>query len=147
MFRYLLLVILLASPTVSAQGIVPFDTLKAVDTIVDRVIQLRHQIHQSPELGNREFKTAQLVADHLRSLGLDVTTGVAHTGVIGILRGALPGGVVALRADMDALPITEDTPLSSSRPLEPPTTVRTSASRMPVATTSMLPSCLVWHPC
>ena len=73
-------------------------------------IELRHQIHQNPELGNREFETARLVADHLRSLGMEVQTGVAHTGVIGLLRGGRPGPVVAVRADMDALPVTEDTP-------------------------------------
>ncbi len=85
-----------------------------VDAAVERhraeIIELRHQIHQNPELGNREFKTAQLVSGHLRALGLEVQTGVAHTGVIGILRGGKPGPVVAVRADMDALPVTEDTP-------------------------------------
>ena len=83
----------------------------AVDRFADQIIDLRHQIHQNPELGNREFQTASMVAAHLRELGFDeVTTDVAHTGVVGILRGGLPGGVVAIRADMDALPVTEDTP-------------------------------------
>ncbi len=83
----------------------------AVERYVDRIVELRHRIHQNPELGNREFQTAELVAEHLRSLGFDeVTTGVAHTGVVGILRGGLPGDTVAVRADMDALPVTEDTP-------------------------------------
>ncbi len=85
-----------------------------IDAAVERhraaIIELRHQIHQNPELGNREFKTAQLVAGHLRALGLEVQTGIAHTGVVGILRGGAPGPVVAVRADMDALPVTEDTP-------------------------------------
>ncbi|MYA63469.1 MAG: amidohydrolase [Gemmatimonadetes bacterium] len=77
----------------------------------DSIIRLREHIHQYPELGNREFKTAELVANHLRSLGFDeVETGIAHTGVVGILRGGLPGPVVAVRADMDALPVTEFTP-------------------------------------
>jgi amidohydrolase len=71
---------------------------------------MRHQIHQYPELGNREFKTAELVAEHLNKLGFEVQTGVAHTGVVGILRGGRPGPVVGVRADMDALPVTEDTP-------------------------------------
>ena len=85
----------------------------AVDRFVDQIIELRHQIHQYPELGNREFKTAELVAEHLRELGFDeVVTDVAYTGVVGILRGGLPGDVVAVRADMDALPVTEDTPFS-----------------------------------
>jgi len=82
-----------------------------VDRFAQRIIELRHQIHQYPELGNREFQTAELVAEHLRSLDFDeVTVGVAHTGVVGILRGGLPGDTVAVRADMDALPVTEDTP-------------------------------------
>ena len=70
------------------------------------VVAWRRDLHQHPELGNREFRTAGIVADHLRALGLDeVRTGVAHTGVVGLLKGALPGPVVALRADMDALPV------------------------------------------
>ena len=82
---------------------------KAVKKHTAGTIELRHQIHQYPELGNREFKTAELVANHLKSMGIEVQTGVAHTGVIGILRGGKPGPVVAVRADMDALPVTEDT--------------------------------------
>ena len=84
----------------------------AVERLAPRIIEYRHQIHQNPELGNREFETAALVAEHLRSLGIEVTTNVAHTGVIGILQGGRPGPVVAVRADMDALPVTEDTPYS-----------------------------------
>ncbi len=83
---------------------------RAVERFAPATIEMRHQIHQYPELGNREFKTATMVAEHLRSLGMDVTTGIAHTGVIGILQGGKPGPVVAVRADMDALPVTEDTP-------------------------------------
>jgi amidohydrolase len=72
------------------------------------VIAWRRDLHQHPELGNREFRTAAIVAEHLRALGFDeVRTGVAHTGVVGLLKGGLPGPVVALRADMDALPVTE----------------------------------------
>ena len=82
----------------------------AVEDLAPQIIEYRHQIHQNPELGNREFETAALVADHLRSLGIEVTTDVAHTGVVGILEGGRPGPVVAVRADMDALPVTEDTP-------------------------------------
>ena len=85
----------------------------ALATVQDTIIRLREHIHQNPELGNREFNTAALVADHLRALGFDeVHTGIAHTGVVGILRGGRPGPVVAVRADMDALPVTEDTPYS-----------------------------------
>ena len=73
-----------------------------------KVIEWRREIHARPELSNREFETAAMVARHLESLGMEVTTGVAHTGVVGLLRGGLPGAVVALRADMDALPVTEN---------------------------------------
>ena len=83
-----------------------------VRRVIGRVTELRHRIHQHPELGNREFETARLVADHLTGLGFDdVRTGVAHTGVVAVLRGGRPGPVIALRADMDALPVTEDTDL------------------------------------
>ena len=77
-----------------------------------QVIAWRRDLHEHPELGNREFRTAGIVAAHLRSLGFDeVRTGVAHTGIVGLLKGALPGPVVALRADMDALPVTEEVDL------------------------------------
>ena len=80
-----------------------------------QVVAWRRDIHQHPELGNREIRTAALVAEHLRKLGLEVTTKVAHTGVVGVLRGGQPGPVVALRADMDALPGKEtvDLPFAS----------------------------------
>ena len=71
--------------------------------------EIRHQIHQHPELSNREEKTAALVADYLRKLGLEVRTGVGRHGVVAILKGGQPGSVVAVRADMDALPVTEQT--------------------------------------
>ena len=75
-----------------------------IDREVERyaadIIELRHQIHQNPELGNREFETARLVADHLRALGMEVQTGIAHTGVVALLRGGRPGPVVAVRADI-----------------------------------------------
>lgn len=88
---------------------------EAIVAVTPKVIAWRRDIHQHPELSNREFRTAKLVAAHLRHLGLEVTTGVAHTGVIGILKGAHPGPVIALRADMDALPVTEevDVPFAS----------------------------------
>ncbi len=82
---------------------------------MNEVIRWRRDIHQNPELGNREFRTAKLVEDHLRKLGLEVSTAVAHTGVVGLLKGGKPGPVVALRADMDALPVMEqvDIPFAS----------------------------------
>ena len=76
-----------------------------------RLIAWRRDIHAHPELSNREFRTAALVAEHLRTLGLEVRTGIAHTGVAALLEGGRPGPTVALRADMDALPVTEQTGL------------------------------------
>ena len=87
-----------------------------MEAVMPKVIAWRRDIHQHPELGNHEVRTSKLVADHLRSLGMEVQAGVAKTGVIGILRGGKPGPVVALRADMDALPVTEqvDLPFKST---------------------------------
>jgi len=84
--------------------------------VMPKVIAWRRDIHQHPELSNRETRTAGIVAAQLKSLGLEVQTGVAKTGVVGVLKGALPGPVVALRADMDALPVTEmvDLPFKST---------------------------------
>ena len=79
---------------------------KAV-AIQSKLVDWRRYIHQHPELGNREFNTAKFISDHLKSLGIDVKTGVAKTGVVGILKGDKPGPVIALRSDMDALPIAE----------------------------------------
>jgi amidohydrolase len=85
------------------------------ESLESRVVAWRRDIHQNPELGNREFKTAEKVATHLRSLGIEVQTGVGKTGVVGILKGGKPGPVVALRADMDGLPVKErvDIPFAS----------------------------------
>jgi amidohydrolase len=89
---------------------------RAVQDITPQLVAWRRDLHRHPELGNRETRTAGVVAAHLRALGLDeVRTGVAHTGVVGLLRGGRPGPVVALRADMDALPVAEqvDLPFAS----------------------------------
>ena len=84
----------------------------AAEAVEASVIAWRRDLHEHPELGNREFRTAKIVQAHLEALGLDeVRTGVAHTGVIGLLKGALPGPTIALRADMDALPVTEEVDL------------------------------------
>ena len=80
---------------------------KDFSEIESKVIEWRRDFHQYPELSNREFKTAAKIAKHLESLGIDVKTGVAKTGVVGLLKGDKPGKVVALRADIDALPVTE----------------------------------------
>ena len=89
--------------------------LSDIKSIESKVIEWRHYFHENPELSNREFNTAKKIANHLKNLGLNVTTNVAHTGVIGVLEGDLPGKVVALRADIDALPVTErnDLPFKS----------------------------------
>ena len=79
----------------------------AAAAIEPTMLMWRRDLHQHPELGNREFRTAGIVAKHLEALGLEVRTKVAHTGVVGLLKGALPGPVVALRADMDGLPVEE----------------------------------------
>ena len=88
----------------------PFDSAiaSAADRLEPKVVAWRRDLHRNPELGNREVRTAKIVADHLRALGLEVKEKVAHTGVVGVLRGARPGPVVALRADMDALPVAEE---------------------------------------
>jgi amidohydrolase len=76
--------------------------------VAPAITEIRHHLHQNPELSNREEKTAALVADYLRKLGLEVQTGIAHHGVVALLKGGRPGPVVAVRADIDALPVTED---------------------------------------
>ncbi|MDO6433340.1 amidohydrolase [Flavitalea sp. BT771] len=83
----------------------------AADKIEPKTIAWRRDFHEHPELGNREVRTAKIIADHLRSLGLEVKEGVGKTGVVGILRGAKPGPVIGLRADMDGLPLVERTSL------------------------------------
>ena len=94
----------IATATLFAQG--P-NLERDYEAIEQKVIEWRHDIHQNPELSNREFKTSEKIAKHLKSLGIEVTTGVAYTGVVGILKGDHPGKVVALRADIDALPVVE----------------------------------------
>jgi len=103
----------------SANSIAPNSLAAAIDAAVAQIepslLMWRRDLHQHPELGNREFRTAGIVANHLEELGLEVQTKVAHTGVVGLLKGALPGPVVALRADMDGLPVEErvDLPFAS----------------------------------
>src|SRR5437868_11123819 len=111
--RYLAILFLTAPVALAAQS-TAFDA--EVDrralAVNDRLVAWRRDIHAHPELSGQEARTAALVAEHLRRLGLEVTTGVGGRGVVGLLRGGLPGSrVVALRADMDALPVTEATNL------------------------------------
>ena len=112
----LLTAVLLAVPQLAiAQMPSSADLERRIGAIMPKVVAWRRDIHEHPELGNRETRTAKIVADHLRALGIEVQTGVAHTGVVGVLRGGRPGPVVALRADMDGLPVTEqaDVPFKS----------------------------------
>jgi len=107
--------ILLVLLTSNFLGLSQNEIEKDIASIESKVIEWRRDIHQHPELSNREFKTAEKIAAHLKSLGIEVQTGVAKTGVVGILKGDHPGKVVALRADIDALPVTErnDLPFKS----------------------------------
>ena len=103
---------LLTALTISAHAAKAAPQLEAaIESMRPQVVEWRRDIHRNPELSNREVRTAGLVATHLQLLGLEVRTGIAHTGVVGILRGGRPGPVIALRADMDALPLTEETDL------------------------------------
>ena len=108
---FLLLTFFLTSLTITAQS-AGLQSETIIEGIEQKVIDWRRDIHENPELGNREVRTAALVAKHLESLGMDVQTKVGVTGVIGVLKGGLPGPVIALRADMDALPVLERTPVS-----------------------------------
>lgn len=105
--------VMLSAINVMAQSDAVLD--QQVKAVNPKLIEWRRHIHENPELGNREFKTAAYIANHLRSLGIEVQTGVGKTGVVGILKGGKPGPVVALRADMDALPVLErvDIPFKS----------------------------------
>lgn len=107
----LCLALALAVQTLPALADVRGDLDRIADRIEPKVIEWRRDIHEHPELGNREVRTAALIADHLKRLGYEVRTGVAKTGIVAVLRGGKPGPVVALRADMDALPVTEDVDL------------------------------------
>ena len=95
-----------ASVAHAAEGQRP-EVAQQAQRLQPKVLAWRRDIHQHPELGNRETRTSKLVADHLRALGLDVKTGIATTGVIAVLKGGKPGPRIAIRADMDALPVTE----------------------------------------
>src|SRR5512135_3600581 len=117
----------------TAQPLAAAGALEAASRRVEpKVVAWRRDFHQNPELGNREFRTSGIVARHLRALGIEVREKVAHTGVVGVLRGGKPGPVVALRADMDALPVAEETDVPFR------STVRTEWNGM---------SCGVMHAC
>ncbi len=98
------IILILISLAINAQT---NNTSNLIDNIEPKVIEWRRDFHQNPELSNREFETSKKIAAHLKSLGMEVQTGIAHTGVVGILKGSKPGPIVALRADIDGLPVTE----------------------------------------
>jgi len=112
--RFLLLAIVMTPPVYIQQASAQPDHAHLDSLAADaysQVVQWRRHFHQYPELSNREFETAATVAEALRDMGLEVTTGIAHTGVVALLEGGKPGPLVALRADMDALPVTEQVEL------------------------------------
>ncbi len=112
MKKILLLLLLAAGNDIIAQKTdLRAKVTVAADKIEEKMLGWRRDLHEHPELGNREFRTADIIAKHLKSLGIEVTTGVATTGVVGILKGGKPGPVVALRADMDGLPVIERAPV------------------------------------
>ena len=109
-----------ASQTAPAANPLAAEVDRLVPELNSQVIAWRRDFHKNPELGNQEIRTAKVIADELRKLGYEVTTGVAGTGVVGVLKGGRPGPVVALRSDMDALPVTEqvDLPFKSTAKAE-----------------------------
>jgi amidohydrolase len=108
---YLLAFCVFSGPAFAQDNALKTIVSKKADSLQSQVVAWRRDFHQNPELGNHEFRTSAIIAKHLQSLGLEVKTGIATTGVVGILRGGKPGPVVALRADMDGLPVTERTPV------------------------------------
>lgn len=106
----------LLSHSMFATAATDSSTVRISPELEQQVIKWRRDFHQHPELSNREFRTARVIAEELKALGLDVQTGIAHTGVVAMLRGGKPGPTIALRADMDALPVVEqaDVPFKST---------------------------------
>ena len=96
-----ILLILVGSPAVAAET-----TAQMIQPLLPQITTWRRDLHQHPELSNREVRTSKFVATELKKFGLEVRTGIAHTGVVGILKGGKPGPKLVIRADMDALPVT-----------------------------------------
>jgi amidohydrolase len=114
-YTYLLLLSLCGTTAFCQTSNLNAQVSKKAEALQSKVVAWRRDFHEHPELGNHETRTSEIIARHLQSLGMEVKTGVAKTGVVGILKGAKPGPVVALRADMDGLPVTErvDVPFAS----------------------------------
>ncbi|RYD70087.1 MAG: amidohydrolase, partial [Sphingobacteriales bacterium] len=101
---YIIPFLLISLASLAQQSDLHSSVAKKADALEQKVIAWRRDFHEHPELGNTETRTAEIIAKHLESLGIMIKTGVAKTGVVGILKGGKPGPVVALRADMDGLP-------------------------------------------
>jgi amidohydrolase len=113
MKKLLLLILCACSSAVFSQTTkIKAEISKKADSLQSQVVTWRRDFHEHPELGNHEFRTAGIIAKYLQSLGMEVKTGIATTGVVGILKGGKPGPVVALRSELDALPVTERTPVA-----------------------------------
>ena len=108
---YLFALCVFSVPALAQVSTLKTEVNKKADSLQNQIVAWRRDFHEHPELGNHEFRTSAIIAKHLQSLGLEVKPGIATTGVVGILKGGKPGPVVALRADMDALPVTERTPV------------------------------------
>jgi len=109
---YLVILCCFSLPAIAQVSVFKVKVAKKADSLQKQVVAWRRDFHEHPELGNHEVRTSAIIAKHLQSLGMEVKTGIATTGVVGILKGGKPGPVVALRADMDALPVTERTPVA-----------------------------------
>ena len=116
----LLLLCALSAPGFAQTTRIKSEVIRKADSLQSQIIAWRRDFHEHPELGNHEFRTSGIIAKYLQSLGLEVKTGIATTGVVGILRGGKPGPVVALRSEMDALPVTERTPLAFASKVKSP---------------------------
>lgn len=114
-YTYLLLLSLCGTTAFCQNSTLNAQVSRKAEALQSKVVAWRRDFHEHPELGNHETRTAEIIAQHLKSLGIEVKTGVAKTGVVGILKGGKPGPVVALRADMDGLPVIErvDVPFAS----------------------------------
>lgn len=116
---------------------------KMADEIDAEVCIQRHWFHQNAELSNREFKTSERIAETLKSMGIETQTGIAKTGVVGLIRGAKPGPTILLRADIDGLPVTERVDLPGSQSTKPCTRVCLSGSCMHAGMIHISQCCLV----
>ena len=103
--------VLIAFPLIASAQITPEQLDQLAAEAQPQVVEWRRWFHQNPELGNREFKTSERIAEILKEMGLEPQTGIAHTGVVAVIEGGMPGPMVALRADIDALPVREQTGL------------------------------------